>query len=83
MKTEMHRAVEKLLDNNCSIEYGRLQICDLGNYVQGRKTLDRRYQVTSDDARFRFSEIYIKPAVAIDKFLAIRNLLEIKNESNH
>ena len=79
MKTEAYRAVEKLLNMKCSIEYGRLQICDLGTYIQGRQVLDKRFQVTSDDSRFRFSEIYIKEAVAIDKFLAIRNLLEAKN----
>jgi|GWRWMinimDraft_16_1066024.scaffolds.fasta_scaffold01495_3 hypothetical protein len=82
MKSDTYRAVERLMNLKCDIGYGKLQICDLGNHIQGRGVLDRRYQVTSDDSRFLFSEIYIKPAVAIDKFIAIRNFLETKNANN-
>ena len=79
MKTNLHRAIETVLMTGCAIESGMLSLCDLGYFVQSRKPLDRRFQVTSEDARFRFSEIYMKESVAIDKFIAIKNYLDGRN----
>ena len=74
-KSKLFHSVKNVIEQGCSIEFGQLCISNLSDYVQTRVEMDRKYQVECNDARMRWSEIYYKLDVAVDKFLAIRNVL--------
>lgn len=74
-RSKLFYSVKNAVEQGCAVEFGQLCICDLGDYVQTRKQMERRYQVECNDARMRWSEVYYKLDVALDKFLAIRSVL--------
>lgn len=78
--TDLKDAISTMLDNKCDISYGKLDLCNLSNFIGNRINLGRKYQVVCDDYRFRMSEIYVNRNVAIDKFIGIKNLLDEKSQ---
>lgn len=78
-RSKLFYSVKNNVENGMGVEFGRLSICDLGDYIQGRQLLDRRFQVHCDDSRMRWSEVYYKLDVAIDKFMLIRSILDTNN----
>jgi hypothetical protein len=75
-RSKLYYSVKNAVENGCGVDFGRLSICDLGKHVQMRDQLERKYQVDCDDSRFRFSEVYYKLDVAVDKFMLIRSVLD-------
>ena len=84
MQTTIRQSVKRLLESGHTVDFGRLTICDLGNFSATRKSLKRRYQVECTDARLRFSEIYETLELAVDKFCGIRAVLiaKMKEKAN-
>lgn len=71
-----------VLQDGCTIEFGRLSISYLPNYlnIYGKK----KYQVHCDDYRCRFSDIYENPGEAVEKFLEIMpKVRPVRRFSNH
>ena len=71
----LFKAIKELIISGHSVDFGRLTICDLGEEVQTRRGMKKLYQVECNDARYRYTEIYSNLNVAIDKFMAIRGIL--------
>lgn len=74
-RSKLFYAVKNVIDSGCSVEFGKLCICNLGDYVPLRGDMERKYQVHCDDPRMRWSEVYYKEDVAIDKFMLIRSVI--------
>ncbi len=84
-RSKLAVSVKLMMETGHSVDFGRIVICDLGNYLASRRVLPRRYQVESTDARLRFSQIYENLDVAVDKFCALRNALieRARNDSRN
>lgn len=67
---ESRNALMTILKAGGTIEFGRVTICDISRYVNF-STGKRKWQVTSDDYRKQFSELYADMNEAIDVFLNI------------
>jgi hypothetical protein len=74
-RSKLFYSVKNAVESGCSVSSGLLTICDLADYVKTRKTMERRFQVECNDSRMRWSEVYYKLDIALDKFLAIRSVL--------
>ena len=73
LNTQQKRLIYKwLLDEGCSVEYGRLSLCDLTNFRHSHVYDNRRYQVHSDDTKCPWSAIYEEIEPAINKFMELR-----------
>lgn len=68
-------AITQLVDSGYDVDFKRLSICNIGNYVHMRANMSRRYQVFVDCPQVYFSEVYTELDIAVDKFIALRNLL--------
>lgn len=60
------------LEEGCSIEYGRLSLCDLRNFRHSHLYDNRRYQVHCEDSKYPWSGIYDEVGPAIEKFLELK-----------
>ena len=60
------------LEEDLSIEYGKLSLCDLRNFNYSNVYYDRRYQVHCDDPKHQHSIIYTKIEPAIAKFRELK-----------
>lgn len=78
MKSKLHEALGLMLYLGIDAQYGQVSLCNLAKHCITRNVLERKYQVDSDDARFRYSGIYSNPQTAIDKFVVIYNSLRAK-----
>lgn len=73
LSTQQKRLIYKwLLDEGCSIEYGRLSLCDLTNFRHSNVYDNRRYQVHSEDSKYPWSKIYDEIEPAVNKFIELR-----------
>lgn len=60
------------LEENLSISYGRLSLCDLRNFKYSDVKYNRRYQVHCEDSRNSFSAIYDDAEIAVNKFMELK-----------
>lgn len=70
-------SVFNLLNNGCSVNYGKLTICPIVRGLQAKKVY---YQVDCNDRQMQASHIYEDIVIAIDKFVALYNILTSKND---
>lgn len=77
-KSKLHDSLSLNLYLGIDVNYGHISLCNLAHYCQTRNMLERKYQVHSDDARCRFSAVYVNPETAIDKFVALFNVIKAK-----
>lgn len=82
MKNRLGESLNLMLNLGMDIQYGQVSICNLAKYCITRNILERKYQVHSDDSRFRFSSMYSNPKVAIDKFILIYSHIKSKEIKN-
>lgn len=75
-------AITQLVNSGYDVDFKRLSICNIGNYVQMRGSMPRRFQVEIQSSQISFSEVYADLDVAVDKFIALRNLLCSKKSKN-
>lgn len=66
----MRHAIVTILQSGGTVEFGRVTICDITKHVKFN-TGKRRWQVTSDDYRKQFSELYTDINEAVEVFLGI------------
>lgn len=76
MKRLSHQQEKQLyklcIDNDVSVQYGKLSLCDLRNFYYSNVYDNRRYQVHSDDNKYPWSKIYDNLDAAVEKFLEIK-----------
>ena len=60
------------IEEDMSIQYGKLSLCDLRNFNHSMLYDNRRYQVHSEDVKYPFSAIYDDVEPAIEKFLELK-----------
>jgi hypothetical protein len=60
------------MEEELSIEYGKLSLCDLRNFRHSSVYQDRRWQVHSEDSKYPWSMIYDELGPAIEKFLELK-----------
>ena len=60
------------LEENLTIEYGKLSLCDLRDYRHSQVYDNRRYQVHCEDHQYPHSGIYEDAEPAIEKFLELK-----------
>jgi hypothetical protein len=81
MKTREFYAVLNAVNMGCDVTYRNLSISNLGSHIPTRQLFDRKYQVDFD-GYFKFSQIYHKPEIAVDKFLGILKQIKEKESGN-
>jgi hypothetical protein len=60
------------MEEGLSIEYGKLSLCDLSGFRYSQLSMNRRWQVHSDDSKHSWSMIYDELEPAIEKFLELK-----------
>jgi hypothetical protein len=81
-RNKLFHSIKDTVESGCDVDFGKLTICDLGNHSATRKLLERKYQVHCDDPRMKWSEIYYKLDIAVDKFMVIRSVLLKDKDAN-
>lgn len=77
MKSELSHEQEKsvyahAILQGCSVEFGKLSLCDLTNFRHSQVKTDRKYQVHCDDTKHLFSGIYEELMPAVNQFMYIK-----------
>ena len=70
---ERKMLIQWCMDENMTLEYGKLTLCDLRNFRYSQLYMDRRWQVHCEDSRCPWSMIYDELEPAIEKFLELKN----------
>jgi hypothetical protein len=63
---------EICIDEDISLQYGKLSLCDLRNFRYSDVKNDRKYQVHCDDYKYPWSMIYDELKPAVRKFVELK-----------
>lgn len=78
--TTLYKTIKNSLILGLDLNYGRLTLCFIPNYLPRRSFFERRYQVTYEGFGMNVSEIFADIDLAINKFLGIKRLIDERNE---
>lgn len=78
-KDIVYKTIRNCLIFGCDINYGRLSLSFVPNYLPRRIFSERKYQVNFEGYGQNISELYVNLDDAIDKFLGIKEVIDERN----
>lgn len=77
---KVYKTVKNALIIGLDVNYGRLSLSFIPNYLPRRAFFERRYQVTYEGFGMSVSEMFVDMELAINKFLGIKRFIDERNE---
>lgn len=77
---KVYKTIKNALIIGLDVNYGRLTLCFIPNYLPRREFFERRYQVTYEGFGIEVSEIFADMELAINKFLDLKRFIDERNE---
>lgn len=77
---KVYKTIKNSLIIGLDINYGRLSLSFIPNYLPRREFFERRYQVTYEGLGMSVSEMFCDIDLAINKFLGIKKLIDERNK---